>query len=248
MGQGTIGLRTRDRGMFPDDPLDPPPPARPTAPRFTFRPGKLCRRLGLVLFLIAELAVWGEIHKWMRLLPKGQRGQIAGAFLYLSLKAALYILIATVVLWALARLVFRYVARPLMLRWYNPRSRDIHASHPLPFIMKVHERIVAEVGARHILGGRSIPGTLFQTTEALYFFPFAWDSESWTLPLGQVADVTTCTPRRRVPKSVQGFPDCVIIHDQQGMENWFVTGDPAVVLAWFGKTPTPTPEAMAFSI
>jgi hypothetical protein len=143
-------------------------------------------------------------------------------------------------------LVFRLVVRPLMQRWYDPRPRDPHWTHPHPFFMKANERVLAEVGARRATAPRGRPpGMLVLTDCGLYFYPYAWNLEPWTLPLGHLRGVALRTPLRRVLGFVEGYPDHVVFTDDSGEQTAFVVADPADLLARFGRPAIPAPHPAA---
>lgn len=131
----------------------------------------------------------------------------------------------------LTDLVFRLLVRPAMARWYAPRPRDPQWVPPHTFHAKAGERTLAEVGARLVDGRKRPPGSLVVTDCALTFYPYAWDREPWTLPIGHMSRARLRTPRRRVLGLVEGYPDNVAVTDDSGEETAFVVADPEGLLA-----------------
>ncbi len=131
-------------------------------------------------------------------------------------------------------MVFRLLVRPLMRRWYYPKCLDPTAVHPLLFQLGVGESILEERPARRVDGRTTTPGTLVRTNRRAYFFPFAWQRESWSIPYEHVADVRLVTPRRRALGWVSGYPDHVVVTEDSGETTALIVAEPAEVLSWFG--------------
>jgi hypothetical protein len=229
--------------------VDPSPWAfarhRATAPKFSLRFGAVFKNIALPAFLGLELVLWAKVHQAFAVQPWTHK---VAFFLYFSpnmaMVAGLTGLIATAITW----LVFRVAVRPAMVRWYNPRPRDVDAFHPLTFVSGVEERPIDHLGARRLNGRRAEPGTLVRSTRGITFHPFAFDGDPWSISLDQVDTAHRRTPTRRVLGLLRGYPDHVVVRDASGAEATFVTGEPSALLDWFRPSIEPAPPVRTSKI
>jgi hypothetical protein len=209
---------------------------RPTAPAFRLRRGPIFWRVAIATFLVLELVAYFHLRRLVPFRPWGRLRRIVRMVGLAPQCAGTAAVVAFGVTLA-CEVAFRLVVRPMMVRWYNPRSYDPAAQHAMPFFLKSGERPLAEMPARLVDGPRSRPpGSLVRTTHGLYFYPFAWDREPWMLPEGHIDRVQLRTPVRRVLHWVEGYPDNLVVRDDSGAETAFVVPDPHAALAWFAAT------------
>lgn len=204
--------------------------ARAEVPGLRFEFGALFVQVLLLVFLVLEIEVWVKTRQFV---PVGHTTHRVLALLLFTPRMAFRALAIAAVAAVLCDLAFRFVVRPLMVRWYYPVSRDREHVPGLVFFQKVNESVLEEQPARMVRGRRRVAGDLMLTNHALYFQPHGWDEESWMVPLGHLDGLETRTPRRRVLNLIAGYPDHLIVTDDSGMETGFVVGAPEAVLAWF---------------
>jgi hypothetical protein len=214
---------------------------RPSVPPFQLRFGAIFVRVALITLVVAEVVLWLKLRDaGFPFRPRYRRFLV---MLYFTPKLAFRAMALAAAVTVVSDLVFRLLVRPLMQRWYDPRPRDPHWTHPHPFFMKAREVVLDEMAARAVTAGRSRPpGTLVVTDCGLYFYPYAWNAEPWTLPIGHLRSVSLRTPRRRVLGFVEGYPDNVVFTDDSGAEAAFVVADPAALLSRFGRPAIPAPH------
>lgn len=217
---------------------------RPNAALFQLRFGAIFARVALVVWIVGEVLLWLKLRDaGFPFRPRYRRFLV---MLYFTPRLAFRAMAAGALVAIGADLAFRVLVRPLMRRWYDPRPRDPHWTHPHPFFQKVGERVLGEFGARQVASGRSRPaGTLIVSDCGLTFYPFAWDREPWFLPKGHLRGLTTRTPARRVLGLVRGYPDNLVVSDDAGEETAFVVADPRAVMDALGGCSIAEPQHVA---
>lgn len=220
------------------------PDDTPARPEFQLRFGAIFGRVALVTLVVAEVLLW--LHLRDAGFPFRPRYRRFLVMLYFTPRLAFRAMALATAVTVMTDLVFRLLVRPMMQRWYAPRPRDPHWEHPHPFFMKAGERVRAEVGARLVATGRSRPpGMLVVTDCGVYFYPYAWHREPWSLPLGHLRRVGVRTPRRRVLGLVQGYPDNLVLMDDSGEETAFTVADPSALVSLFPGRSVPVPHHAA---
>ena len=197
------------------------------APDFQLRLFAILWRACVVAFLVREYAVWRFVSKFV---PKEQPVRRFLGFLHHSHKSfhvAFFIgLGVTLALW----LGFNLFVRPLMRRWYHPKSLDTTYSHPLPFLLSPGEEPLAEWPARRLDGLARHPGTFVRTNRNVWFFPFSWEQEAWSVSLDRLTSARLEPTVRRVLGLVRGYPDHVSLTDEHGSTFRLIVADPKSVL------------------
>jgi hypothetical protein len=208
-------------------------------PRFQLRYRPIFGRVFLVAFVVLEVIFWLKVVR--PFLPFRPRINRILFVIVHTPQMLFYALLIAAIATMTTDLVFRLLVRPLMRRWYHPRSYDPTAAHPLPFQLGIGEEIREERPARRVLGRSKQPGTLVLTNRRVYFFPYAWDAESWSIPFEHIAGVRLHTPRRRVLGWVSGYPDHLVIADDSGEETRLILADPLQIRHWFAPAPQLVP-------
>jgi hypothetical protein len=224
------------------------PARRRTRPTFQLRIGEIFWRVFAVVLVVLEVAKWLKVRQMIPLRPRTEfppRLRRILLMIYYTPELAFKAFLAAAIAAVACDLVFRLLIRPMMVRWYDPRGADPEFRHPHAFFLKADERTLAEVGARRVVGRSRPAGTLVRTNWGVYFYPFAWDLEPWSLPDAHLAGVRLHTPRRRVLGWVSGYPDQVVLRDDEGQETAFVVADPGAVVSWFGAGRVPDGAALA---
>ncbi len=201
----------------------------PRAPVFRLAFGELLWRVTFFVFLFRELHVIQTFWSFRWAPPSRRIMAILAHTPKQMFRAFLIGAIAAVV----CDLVFRLIVRPLMVRWYNPVNLDPASEHPLLFRLATSEAIDFELPARQVQGRHRPPGTLIRTDRTIWFFPFAWDAEPWSLPVDRLAEIHVEPARRRVLGLVKGYPEHLVLIDQDGARSVFVLADPAEFLRRF---------------
>lgn len=213
-------------------------------PAFQLRFGAIFGRVALVALIAAEVVLW--LHLRDAGFPFRPRYRRILVMLYFTPRLAFRAMALATAVTVVTDLVFRLLVRPVMRRWYAPRPLDPNWEHPHPFFTKAGERVQAEVRARLVTPGRSRPpGMLVITNCGVYFYPYVWHREPWSLPLGHLRGVRTRTPRRRVLGLVQGYPDNLVLTDDAGEETAFVVADPSALVSLFSARSAPVPQPAA---
>lgn len=213
--------------MNTKDLLKGPRRSQPRALQFRLEYSTIFEQSLLVVWLVLVIGVWVKLQ---RNFPMWKPLHRLLAWVYFSTTVAVHALTVAGLTALGMYAAFRLVLSPLMIRWYHPRSRDPEYVLPLTFTLMQGERIEARWGARLVLGRRAVPGTLVRTNRCLYFYPFAWEIEPWTLPLDQVARAGKVTPRRRVLNWIAGYPDHVVVSKSDHGTTTLIVADPDHVL------------------
>ena len=186
--------------------------------------------------IFAIVAVLMEWAKWNRLEPlKMMRGtgfRIA-AFIFLSPKVLFHAFVVAAVVTVLLDVYVRLLMRPILARWYNPRSRGDDLGTPLAFRLSASETILGEVPARIVAGRRTRPGTLVRTDRRTWFSPFGWDAEPWCLSTADLESASSVKAPARLGSLILGLPKRLAFRDHAGVETLFVVADPRTVLRWY---------------
>jgi hypothetical protein len=202
-------------------------PPRAISPDFQLRILPIFWWAYLVAFVVREYGVWRYVSRFV---PENKPLLRILGFVQHSPKsfhvAFLIAIGVTFALWA----GFRLVGAPLMRRWYNPRPLDPTHAHPLPFHLAAGEEPIAEYPARRMEGPTRHCGTFIQTTSRLWFFPFSWEQEPWSVPLDRLASAKIEPTVRRVLGLVRGYPDHVSLTDESGATFRLIVADPERVL------------------
>jgi len=202
-------------------------PPRPIAPDFQLRILPIFWRAFLIAFLAREYAVWRYVSRFV---PKDEPLLRILGFIKHSPKsfhvAFLIAIGATLAIW----LGFQILVRPLMRRWYHPKPIDPSHAHPLPFLLAPGEEPVVEYPARRLDGLSRHSGTFVQTNRRLWFFPFSWEQEPWSVALDRLVSAHTEPTVRRVLGLVRGYPDHVSLTDDHGVTFRLIVADPERVL------------------
>lgn len=215
----------------PEDEPAPPCPAR--LPDFHLRYGPIFWRVLLVGFVFLEVVFW--LKRVRPALPFQPRLPGVVLMAYVAPRFLFYAILIAAIVTVVTDLVFRLLVRPLMCGWYHPRSFDPSSAHTLAFRLGVGEEVVSELPARRVMGRRKVSGTLARTTRRVYFIPYLWDVEDWSIPFEHVAQARLITPPRRVLGWVSGYPDHVVVTEDSSEEVTLVVADPRSVLGWFGE-------------
>jgi hypothetical protein len=206
--------------------------SRPAYPRFELALGDVFARLALAALAVGAYRTWRRVEHWIPPRLPGRRLMAVAFLTPRTIVAALFCAaVATVVI----DLVFRLLVRPLMVKWYHPRSRDPFYVAPLAFDVGPRERLLAETPARRIVGRLRQPGVLVRTDRRVGFFPYAWDAEPWTAAVPECREVAVAPTARRVLGLVRGYPDHVEISTGSGEPLAVIVADPSAVFDWFRR-------------
>jgi hypothetical protein len=200
------------------------------APRFRLAFDAVLLRVSLIVICGKEYHVWRFVEKHM---PNHSFGQKLMGFLTLAPRWVFLSFLIAGVVTVLLDVAFRMVIRPMMMRWYSPRSRDQNFVPALTFALRPNERMLAELPARRMDGRRRVPGTLVFTNQRLAFNPFAWDGEPWLVGLENVDEIRLEPTVRRVLGLVTGYPDHVSIIVDGREDTAVIVANPEIVLGWF---------------
>ena len=210
-------------GFAPD-----PIPRRPLlGPDFQLPAFRVFWRIAVAVLVVREYLVWRYVSKFV---PADEPLRRIGGFLYFSPKAIYISLLVASIAAIVLSVGFRLLARPIMARWYLPRSLDPCYTNPLPFHVLPGERPISTTPARLIDGHARPCGELVVTTGRVHFFPFAWDGTAWDAPLRELQIGTEPTVRR-VLGIVIGYPDHLAFRTADGRVTRVVVARPDEVMA-----------------
>ena len=192
-------------------------------------------RLFLVISVIKELNKW----HWLRFLQaqKGTGVRVA-ALIFFSPGILFQAFLTATIVTVFLDLLVRMAVRPLMVRWYNPTKMDDDFGTPLSFRLASRETILAELPSRIIEGRLSRPGSLVRTDRRIWFVPFDWSSELWSVEPKEAEKVTTRPAKSRFGAVLRGLPDRLVFSDRSGHETEFLVAQPSLVEQW---CPSSTP-------
>jgi hypothetical protein len=210
-------------------------PARYVPPlRLAF--GRVLLRVFLVVFVITELQVWRLLRAIARGWPRGQRvvGLIfyTPASLFFAFSAAAGVAVA-------ADLVVRWIVRPLLGRWYDPRPVDASVGNAGVFLLGASESIGEELPARLIEGRTRPAGTLALTNERIWFFPHSWDLAPRSIGWPDVAAVHIERPIIAAWGAIRGWPDELIVRPSSGQTLRLALAEPTRFLDWIEDSDLP---------
>ena len=186
--------------------------------------------------IFAVVAVFMEISKWQRLaFLKQMRGtgfRIA-ALIYFSPKILFKAFLWAAILTVLLDLYVRLIMRPILTRWYTPRRRGDEIGTPLAFRLSASETVLDEIPARMVSGRSAQPGALVRTDRRLWFVPFGWDHEPWSMLESDLESASSVTVPSRLGSLIRGLPQRLCLRHRDGGETRFVVADPRAVLRWY---------------
>lgn len=192
--------------------------------------GSVLLRAFLVTAIIMEIVVWNKLQGF--LMAKGAGSRIAWLIYFspaILFQAFLVSSIATVVL----DLAVRFVLRLAVGRWYNPVRQGDDFGTPISFQLGSQEKILAEVPARLVEGRHSKPGTMIRTDRRVWFSPFDWSTETWSIDEKSLASLKTVKAPSLWSGLFRGFPDRLVFEDKSGISTQFILADPRAILAWY---------------
>ncbi len=201
-----------------------------TPPPIRLAFGALFWRAFAVLFVLGELAVWSHLRPFLGNRAPGFR--VAALILY-SPRMIFRVFLIAAAFTVLIDLYVRFIMRPLLARWYSPRTPSTEFGTPIAFHLESREQILNEVPSRRVVGRRCVPGTLIRTDRRLWFSPHAWDCEPWSLRETNLDSLTTRSRRSRLGTFLIGTPDRLVLVDDRGEESVFVVADPGEILSWY---------------
>lgn len=197
----------------------------PSSPRLRVEFGTLVWRITLIAFLVLEFGLYRRLSRWR---PRPRAPFLVLVFLYMTPKRAFLALAIGAVAAVVTDLVVRWVVRPLLRAWYNPRvDPDVLAFH-----LTSNESVVASKPARRAVGRSWSPGILVRTNTRLMFFPSHWSEEPWSSLLSKV-EIARRTPPPRLGWGVlTGLPDRLALQAPGLETETFLVGDPDEVVSW----------------
>lgn len=188
--------------------------------------------------LFAVAAVFMEVSKWHQLEPfqamRGTGFRIA-ALIYYSPKIFFRAFLLAAILTVLLDLYVRLIMRPILARWYTPRRRNDEIGTPLAFRLSASERVLHEIPARMVSGRSTYPGMLVRTDRRLWFSPFGWDREPWSMLESDLESASTVKSPLRLGSLILGLPQRLCVRDRDGVETRFVIAEPRAVLRWYAN-------------
>jgi hypothetical protein len=193
-------------------------------------------RVFAIVFLIGEFGAWKALKK----LAKG-RPPFAKlvAMIYFTVPALLLAFVAGAIAAVSADVIVRYLIRPLLGYWYNPRVEDTSFGSPASFHLASDERLEDELPARLMAGRRRVAGTLALTNRRLWFFPTSWDADPLSVRFEDVAEIQCQAPRIAAWGAIRGWPDMVVVRCRSDESYRFAIANPSVVLDWFEESDIP---------
>ena len=210
-----------------------------TIPPIRLAFGATLWRIFAVAAVFMEIAIWHRLERFQALRGTGFR---IAALIYCSpkifFKAFLWAAIITVLLDVYVRLIMR----PILARWYNPRRRTDEIGTPLAFRLAASETVLDEVSARMVIGRSARPGILVRTDRRLWFSPFGWDHEPWSMLESDLESASSVAAPSRLSSLILGLPKRLCLRDHDGVETRFVVADPRVVLNWYTDTIDAEPD------
>ena len=192
--------------------------------------GALFWRAFVVLAIALEFSLWKHLKPFAAGRKPAMR--MLAWILYtpkMLFRAFLFAALFTV----LIDLYVRFLMRPLLARYYSPKGPSVDFGTPLEFRLAAGETIRDQVPSRRVVGRRTEPGVLLRTDRRLWFSPYAWDAEPWSVEIRDVDRLTTRHPRSTFGSLLIGTPDRLVMNDAEGREFEFVLANPDEVLAWF---------------
>ena len=186
-------------------------------------------RLFLVTSLIKEINQW----YWLRFLQaqKGTGVRVAALIFFSPGILFQSFLIASIVT-VFFDLLVRVAVRPLIVRWYYPSKMGDDFGTPLSFRLASQEKILTEIPARIVEGRIARPGSLVQTNRRIWFVPFDWSAELWSIEPKDTSKASTKPAQSRLGGVLRGLPDRLVFADRAGHETQFLLAEPQKVLAW----------------
>lgn len=207
-------------------PLEPADQVRPErSPRIRVEFSTLVWRITLIAFMVLEFGLYRRLRRWR---PRPRAPFLVVVFLYMTPKRAFLALAIGAVAGVLTDLVVRWVVRPLLRAWYNPRVE----ADTLAFHLGSNETVESSTPARRAAGRQWRPGILVRTNTRLWFFPNHWSEAPWSAPLGQIVVAERALPPRLGWGVLTGLPDRLALQAPGSDTETFLIADPDEVVSW----------------
>jgi hypothetical protein len=206
------------------------------APQLRLVFGRVLFRVFVLVFVISEFSVWGRLRFMFRGQARGRR--LGGMILFTPAALCLAFVTAAVVA-VVADLIVRWIVRPVLARWYDPRPVDASLSHAGVFHLASNEKIEGELPARLIDGRNRAPGSLVFTNKKLWFFPHAWDAAPQSIDRRQIAAIQLQPPPIAAWNAIKGWPDEITVHMNTDQSVRFALADTSAFLDWFEDSDVP---------
>ncbi len=180
--------------------------------------------------VLMEISIWHRLERFQALRGTGFR---IAALIYCTPKIFFKAFLWAAIITVLVDLYVRLIMRPILARWYTPRPRGDEFGMPVAFRLAASETVLEEIPARMVSGRSTSPGTLIRTDRRLWFSPFGWDREPWSMFEADMESASTVTAPSRLGSLIRGLPQRLCLRDRNGAETRFVLADPRVVLRWY---------------
>ncbi len=206
--------------------------------------GSVLWRIFVVTAIVMEKITWNKLQG-VAAAGNGTGTRIA-LLIFCSPMILFYAFLISSIITVFLDVFARLVLRPAVGRWYNPKRVGDDFGTPISFQMASQEKILEEIPARFVDGRISKPGTMIRTDRRVWFSPFDWSTETWSMEEKNLRLVKTAKLPSRLGGLLLGFPRRLVYVDRTGKETQFIVSDPAEILAWYPEElqadPKPEPR------
>jgi hypothetical protein len=181
----------------------------------------------LLFFLLSQFVVWHRVSQLPILMP-GHRLFVFLLAPWATPQSFAVALLAAGAFTLLSLLIVRFIVRPLWSLWLNPPVDPAWGM----FHLSANETIISSLPARRRLGWSWQTGSIALTNRRLWFFPSAWDGETWFMNLDEADRIEREGSIVAQLAPIRNWPVPFRVLGRSGQDSVFAVSDPKAIEAW----------------